>query len=269
MGILASTVSVLSAATAPEGYRTAYDLYQEAHYAESVTALNDVIQLDPQMWPAYLLLGNNYVKLRDYPSALSSYEKCLEINRNNPDVERIISELKSWLQRHGKPQKSPAAEQPKEGDHFYFQVGGGISVPTQNWQPAYTLCYGGKLGLGYQLKNGLAFELNIHSFYCESVNYSGSISNIDLRIFPSLKYFFTNADVQPYMTIGAGPNLEFSSTTAGNSITPMCDAMAGAGVEFKLDSSNALFLEADYNLIFSTDAVGQDLPVLGGLRFNL
>lgn len=61
------------------------DLYdREAMYQEEITALNKVIDADPDKKSVYLNLGNTYSRLGRYQDAIANYQKAIHSFPRNP-----------------------------------------------------------------------------------------------------------------------------------------------------------------------------------------
>jgi hypothetical protein len=158
--------------------------------------------------------------------------------------------------------KPSAAASSSEGQ-VYLGFAGGIDAPVQNFNPLYTLGYGGELSGGYSFDKNVAVELDVDGFY-----YSATGSNVvDIRAVPVIKYTASGMnDIQPFVFAGPGMDLEFGSN--GSSVTNF-DALVGAGVQFDLGNRTNLFIEGKYNFIFATGLTAQDIPVLAGVTAGL
>ena len=154
-------------------------------------------------------------------------------------------------------------------DHFYLEIAGGIDLPTQNWQSTYTLGPGGKISLGYEFDKSLAILLDMENFYFSGTNYSGSISDTELLILPTIRYSFSEHGIRPYLLAGVGMEFEFLTATPGSLTVGNFDLAVGAGLDVQLAQQTYAFVEGKYNFIFSPEATGQDIPVLAGIRFGI
>ena len=151
-----------------------------------------------------------------------------------------------------------------------FQVGLGLDLPGSNWQSAYNRGPGGGLALGYEFDPAWTLELDLEDFYFSGANWSGAVSDNDLRILPILKIYFLKEGFRPYLLAGAGVDIEILSSSLGNATLLNFDSVVGAGVEFPLSSRIGLFVEGKYNLlVFGSGATTRDLPLLAGLTFDL
>lgn len=152
---------------------------------------------------------------------------------------------------------------------WFMGFGVGADIPANNWQSAYQVGGGGEYSLGYDFNRVLAIELDVDDFYFSGTNYVGAVSDDELRLLPTLRLRFSNATVRPYLTAGAGMDVQFQSPPNSSLTEAYFDAAFGFGMEFQIDPSVALFAEGKYNLIFANNVTGSDIPVLGGLRFDL
>jgi len=154
---------------------------------------------------------------------------------------------------------------------LYAGIGGGIDVPTQNWQSAYKLGGGGKAFLGYNLDSSWAIQLDIDNYYFAGTASSGNFNDTELRILPEFKFSIpANDSLKLYVLVGTGIDCEF---VTGGSLTAW-DVDGGLGVETSIGSRLSLFLEGKWNLIVANGAnggtsTGQDIPLVLGLRAGL
>lgn len=151
-----------------------------------------------------------------------------------------------------------------------FQVGLGLDLPGSNWQSAYHQGPGGGLALGYEFDPALYLGLDLEDFYFSGVNWSGTVSDNELRILPVLKYHFLKEGFRPYLLAGAGVDFELLTSPLGNASVLNFDSIVGAGVEFDLSPGMGLFVEGKYNLlVFGSGTTAGDVPLLAGLTFDL
>jgi outer membrane protein OmpA-like peptidoglycan-associated protein len=152
---------------------------------------------------------------------------------------------------------------------WFMGFGLGADIPAYNWQSAYPVGGGGEFSFGYDFNRVLALELDVDDFYFSGTNYAGSVSDDELRLLPTFRLRLSSGPVRPYLTAGAGVDVQFQAPPHGNLTQGYFDAAFGLGMEFQVDPSVSLFLEGKYNLIFTNQVTGSDIPVLGGLRFDL
>lgn len=147
---------------------------------------------------------------------------------------------------------------------FYLGLAGGIDIPGQGWQTAYTLSPGGMACLGFEFDKDLSLQLDMEGFTFSGVNFSGTISDTELFLIPTVRYHFGG----PYLLAGAGGEFELLSGNPGAPVADF-DVVLGAGFEADLGDRAFFFVEGKYNFIFSSQVVGQDIPVLAGCRLGL
>jgi outer membrane protein OmpA-like peptidoglycan-associated protein len=152
---------------------------------------------------------------------------------------------------------------------WFMGFGLGADIPAKNWQSAYPVGGGGEFSFGYDFNRVLALELDVDDFYFSGTNFAGAVSDDELRLLPTLRLRLSNGPVRPYLTAGAGLDVQFQSAPNDNLTQGYFDAAFGFGMEFQVDPSVSLFVEGKYNLIFTNQVTGSDIPVLGGLRFDL
>lgn len=106
---LVTTASVASADTVETLYQRAGGLYESQHYEEAIPLFNRVVELDPRHGNAYALLGGSYLQLGDYPLAIRSFERALQLDEGiklaylglvaaNYLTERI-EDARQWVNR--------------------------------------------------------------------------------------------------------------------------------------------------------------------------
>ncbi len=166
------------------------------------------------------------------------------------------------------PNLGPQLEVSAPG-HIFVELAGGIDLPTQNWQTAYGLGSGGKFSVGYGFNDGWALQLDVEDFDYSGTNYVGSIGDHELLFLPTVRYLLLQKGIRPYLSAGAGLDVEvswggvFGPVQVGN-----FDMALGAGLEVPFDPLDSLFVEGKYNFIFADGVIGQDIPLLAGIRFG-
>lgn len=161
---------------------------------------------------------------------------------------------------------SPVAPAP---GNYFVEMAGGLDLPARNWQPAYSLGSGGMFGAGYEFNDGLAFLLDVEDFDYSGTNYQGSIGDHELLFLPTVRYPLLPKGIRPYLTAGAGLDVEVSWTQYNNNAqVAYFDMALGAGLEVPFDPLNSAFVEGKYNFTFAYDTLGQDLPLLAGIRLG-
>jgi tetratricopeptide (TPR) repeat protein len=85
------TLNQLSLAQVPPSpkMKAASELYSQKKFAESVTALIDVVQDEPQNGRAWYLLGKSYHSLGKYEQAIAAFEKNVAIVQNPASMYNI------------------------------------------------------------------------------------------------------------------------------------------------------------------------------------
>jgi beta-glucanase (GH16 family) len=89
------TMAQAVATDAAAVYHFALIDYQQGQYNQAVTAFQKVIQENPNSWQAYQGLGSAFLKTGDKEVARQAYQKCLELNPNNPPVKTALESLGS------------------------------------------------------------------------------------------------------------------------------------------------------------------------------
>src|SRR5688572_10828769 len=75
------------------------------------------------------------------------------------------------------PETSPSGTT-SEGPKTYLVIGAGLDLPGNNWQSAYDLGFGGRVGLGFRLEKDLDLELALENFNFSGTNLAGDVSLI-------------------------------------------------------------------------------------------
>jgi len=79
-------VDATSANTANVYLNDAYALFQLERYSETAVALKKVLGFKSDFLPALTMLGETYIRLKDYPNALGAYEQVLQKDSTNLDA---------------------------------------------------------------------------------------------------------------------------------------------------------------------------------------
>ncbi len=156
-----------------------------------------------------------------------------------------------------------------QDSQWSLSLAGGLDFPVSNWQPAYNLGFGGQAGVRYELDKTWALELGLEDFYFSGQNVLGSASDNELRVLPMIQYAFTQQGIRPYLLAGAGPDVEFFTSSLGGGSDFNFDAVVGAGVDVPLNPQAILFAEAKCNFVFAGGITGTDMPLLAGIRLDL
>jgi tetratricopeptide (TPR) repeat protein len=283
----------LRADQAIDDYPSGLALYKQGSFQASSVVLEKIVLSNPNFWQAFQVLGYDYAKLGNYQKALDDCSKSFSLHSENPDLQIYIDKLKTLLPSNPSPTVEantssptkvtiPAPTSTQVGEttaartksnlpssFFYYEFTGGADFPARNWQSAYSLGPGGKISFGYEFNKNWDFQLDIESFYFSGMNYSGAISDLEFLVLPTIRYSFNINKIRPYLLAGVGEEFEFlSGDPVGASVSDL-DIALGLGLEAALGNRIFLFLEGKYNFIFSSKVVGQDIPVLAGVRFGI
>jgi tetratricopeptide (TPR) repeat protein len=87
----------LWAATSADYYAAGIQLYRQQQYAKSIQYFRAAVQLDPQNWKAYQVMGQAYYQLGDNTDAVQTMDQSLLINANNPPLRQFRDKLKRFL----------------------------------------------------------------------------------------------------------------------------------------------------------------------------
>jgi len=93
--ILLFFTSALWAATSADYYAAGIQLYQQKQYAKSIQYFRAAIQLDPQNWKAYQVMGQAYYQLGDKTDAVQMMDQSLQINPGNQPLRQFRNNLAS------------------------------------------------------------------------------------------------------------------------------------------------------------------------------
>jgi hypothetical protein len=144
-----------------------------------------------------------------------------------------------------------------------------VSLPVQNWNPAYTFGYGTSLRLGYRLDPQMTLGLGLDYFNFSGTNYAGAVADNDLRVLPRLIYYFGQGKFRVYGILEAGAAFQFAAASLQAFTNFNFDGAPGLGIEQSLGAQDSLFFEVRYNLILAGGYVGQDIPLCLGYRAGL
>jgi opacity protein-like surface antigen len=150
---------------------------------------------------------------------------------------------------------------------FTFGVGGGITVPTGDFNTAAKLGWHGLGQLGYGLPSGLGFRADF--FYGENkfdgvsgkAKLAGGLGNVSYD-------FKTAGGVQPYVIGGAGAfNVKGSGGGASASETKFAFA-GGGGLKFKAGSDSHFYVESRYVSVQTSGSSTGFIPLSVGISFG-
>jgi tetratricopeptide (TPR) repeat protein len=90
-------------------YQTALENYRQGQYSQAVIGFQNVIQEDPKSWQAYQGLGSAFLHEGDKDAALQAYQKSLQLNPDNLEIEEAVDKLSAEVTPVPQPTPSPAA----------------------------------------------------------------------------------------------------------------------------------------------------------------
>lgn len=156
--------------------------------------------------------------------------------------------------------------------HFYLGVGGGIDVPTQNWDTAYNLGGSAEAVAGYSFDRNIAVQVEVDNHLASATISGVSTTAYSLVPLAELKVSAPIDRFSPYLLAGAGADVQFTSA-AGTSVSQTSfDAIGGLGAQINFDHW-AIYAEGKYNFIFPNNIPNvttvQDIPVEAGVLFDL
>jgi hypothetical protein len=186
----------------------------------------------------------------------------------SPVYSTVLSGLKfNFL---GQPAGSSSSAGVSEDGQGFVEIAGAVDTPAQNWQSAYTANGGSVIGAGYEFKDGLVLQLDMENYNFTGNNYVGPISDNVVRLLPTVRYHILPPGIiRPYVLAGLGTEMESSSSGFGDALVAYLDAAVGLGVDVSLGDKFDLFAEGKYNWVFAYGVIGQDIPVLAGVRCGL
>jgi tetratricopeptide (TPR) repeat protein len=133
LSVLLLLVAVnIYAATAEEYYSTGLGFYQQGQYDQAAQYFRAAVQVNPNHWQAYQVLGNIYAAKGDNANALAAFQTSLQINPNNPTLAQQADQIKSLVPGAGNV-NNVVKEERRNLDSFFekhrifFQVGGFVS----------------------------------------------------------------------------------------------------------------------------------------------
>ena len=169
-----------------------------------------------------------------------------------------------------KPTPSPTRD-PSDSfqEQGFFEAGLGLDPPVQGSAVPGTAA-GAQAAAGILFKDGFAVLLDFEYFSISNSNATGTLSQSEMLVLPTLRRYLTAGSVRPYLSISHG--LAINTTTPGfmnSSSTESYDMALGGGVEFLLDPHFSTYVEAKYNFVFMSGSPNQDIPVALGARLGL
>ncbi len=151
----------------------------------------------------------------------------------------------------------------------FFEIGLGADPILQGWAISGTAT-GGKTALGIMFKDGFAIQLDLEYFSQSNTNPTGTLTENEVLILPTLRRYLSAGNVRPYLSIGNG--LAINSTTPGLTNSTSVDSFdlaLGVGFEFVFENYFCTYVEGKYNFVFMSGSPNQDLPLAVGARLGL
>lgn len=189
---------------ASQYYQAGNNFYSQKKYDQAIRYYQYASQLNPNLWQAYLGLGDCYYAKGDKGTALTHFQKALSLNPNNPQLSLLVQSLQAQVGTAPAPtanpglpaaQATPKAIGPTEGMPIEFDIlpGGDLILGASNPIPA-TLVQSiiptgltGGYGVGLGGGAGVFFPLDPHfsigantALYLYGANYSYSTSGVTL-----------------------------------------------------------------------------------------
>ncbi len=128
------TASSLFAATSQDYYNAGLQMYQSKQYQNSIKYLQAAVQLNPQDWRSYQIMGQDYYQMGDNSDALSNFDKSLALNPDNAGLKKFADSLRT--SNNGLP---PLPAGNRTADRMKYSTAQGNNE------------VGGPLGLGLEL----------------------------------------------------------------------------------------------------------------------
>ena len=82
-------------ATADQYYHAGLVSYQGTKWGEAISYLKATVQINPNYWRAFQLLAYAYYQLNDTQDCIQSCDASLQINPNNPSLQKFDDKLKT------------------------------------------------------------------------------------------------------------------------------------------------------------------------------
>ena len=76
-------------------YKIGLQLYQQCRYEQALERFQQAIDENLEFWQAYQMVGYCCFELRQKDEAIKAFEDCLDLNPNNPKLEKACKDLKS------------------------------------------------------------------------------------------------------------------------------------------------------------------------------
>lgn len=286
-------------------YQAGGTFYSQKNYDSAIRYYEVAAQMNPQMWQAYQGLGNSYYAKGDKSKALSSYQRCLDLHRDNPSLASFVQSLRDQMKVES---KTPVKEYSEEEKKEILRETSGWTEQHFELNPAVGIALGGVgFGIGggvsgfYFIDSNLGFggivryfnfgsSLISTGYYVTQSHTQGTYTSTDnendgsLEIVAALKYKFDGKGLIPYLTGGLGltdislgdstkysyqngtPLSAYSTTPSSYSaFFPIIDG--GGGLEFSAGENMNIFVEGRLDIVIGSGATATYIPIEGGLSF--
>lgn len=218
--------ALLQAQDATAYCQAANGLYAAKNYSQALRYYDAAVQTDPNMWQAYQGLGNCYYALGDKAKAVSNYQRCLSLNRDNPQLSAFVDSLRAQMKaEESAPKEKYSAAETKRilrtasGESgAYFEAGPSAGVAQESYfglgpgaggNAFYFFDpYFGIGGMVHLYFFGTAFTQS-GIYTTQSLTQGTYTQKISeglscLEIVPCLKYKFEGGNFKPYLVGGLG-----------------------------------------------------------------
>jgi tetratricopeptide (TPR) repeat protein len=92
-----STPSYAGTENGVKYYKKGLALYGQGYYEEALERFQQALDENFEFWQAYQMVGYCYFEMRKKEDAMKAFEESLEINPNNPKLQKIYHNLKSGV----------------------------------------------------------------------------------------------------------------------------------------------------------------------------
>jgi hypothetical protein len=156
-----------------------------------------------------------------------------------------------------------ATQTSSNSNDLYLGVGTGLTLPSSNWDPSYTAGLASNVFVGQRVDKNWAGQVSMEEYIIP-----GSLtSNYNLRGLAEAKYTFDMAGWQPYALGGVGAVYQFLANTGDSTVN--FDAVVGLGAQADLGRDIHLYVQAEYNFIFTSSLTLGDVPITAGVWLGL
>jgi len=92
-----STTAIAGTENGVKYYKKGLVLYGQGYYEEALERFQQALDENFEFWQAYQMVGYCYFEMRKKEDALKAFEESLDINPNNPKLQKIYLNLKSGV----------------------------------------------------------------------------------------------------------------------------------------------------------------------------